>query len=134
MGLEYLKPMLDVGSPRVFNCNVLTHRIQEKEPGAGYFFRNKPLNNMVLIKDTPPDEGPRSQAPPIGTKLYFPFNENDIYEGGRTIFVHEKNLERALVNQFGEGALRKDALVDDLRILQILDHLPSLDPFLLKDV
>ncbi len=134
MGLEYLKPMLDVGSPRVFNCNIMTHRIQQKEPGSETFFRNKALNNLVLIKDAVPDDGTRSNAPPIGTKLYFPFNENEIYEGGRTIFAHDKHVEKALINQFGEGALKKDALAEDLRIIQILDHLPSLDPFLLKDV
>jgi hypothetical protein len=27
MAKEYYKPMLDVGSPRVFNCNVITRRI-----------------------------------------------------------------------------------------------------------
>lgn len=134
MGLEYLKPMLDVGSPRVFNCNVMTHRLLAKDPAAELFFRNRPLNNLVLIKDTVPDDGSRTGAPPIGTKLYFPFNENEIYEGGRTIFVHDKSMEAALINQFGEGALKKEALADDIRIMRILDHLPSLDPFLLKDV
>jgi len=134
MGLEYLKPMLDVGSPRVFNCNIMTHRIQAQEPGAEMFFRNKVLNNLVLIKDTVPDDGSRSSAPPIGTKLYFPFNENEIYEGGRTIFVHDKHVQQVLLNQFGEGALKKEALIEDMRILHIMDRLPSLDPFLLKDV
>jgi len=134
MASEYLKPMLDVGSPRVLNCNVMTRQILATDPAAPTFFRNKPMNKLVLIKDAVPESESRGAVSPIGTKLYFPFNENDIYEGGRTIFAHDKGLERALADSFGEGALKPDALKEDLRILGLLDHLPSLDPFLMKDV
>ena len=49
MANEYLKPMLDVGSPRVLNCNVMTRRILAKDPAAQTFFRCKPLNNLVIV-------------------------------------------------------------------------------------
>lgn len=133
MTTEYLKPMLDVGSPRVFNCNVITRQILSADSNAPIFFRNKPMNRLVLIKDAVPEGESRANTSSIGTKLYFPFNENDIYEGGRTIFIHDKYVERALVDNFGEGALKQDALVKDMRILTILDRLPSLDPFLMRD-
>lgn len=130
MAQEYLKPMLDVGSPRVLNCNIMTRRILAKDPTAKTFFSCKPLNNLVLIKDT----DPQARSAAIGTKLYLPFNENEIYEGGRTIFVHDRGADKALVNILGEGALPKELLEKDMKILRILDRLPSLDPFLLKDV
>ena len=132
MAQEYLKPMLDVGSPRVLNCNVITRRIVTKDPAALVFFRCKPLNNLVLIKDT--DTQARSLKSSIGTKIYLPFNENDIYDGGRTIFVHDPHVEQALIDTFGQGALPKESLDEDMRVMRILDKLPSLDPFLLKDV
>ncbi len=122
--------MLDVGSPRVLNCNYITRKILAEDPNAKLFFRCRPLNNLVLIKDT----DPQSRSAAIGTKLYFPFNENEIYEGGRTIFVHNKYLEQGLIDNFGEGDLPKASLDLDMRVLKILDKLPSLDPFLLKDV
>src|ERR1700733_3900813 len=103
MATEYNKPMLDVGSPRVFNCNVLTRRILAKDPTVAPFFRNKRLNNLILIKDTIPENDRRNRKSAIGTKLYFPFNENEIYEGGRTIFAHDKHLEQALIEAFGQG-------------------------------
>ncbi len=130
MAKEYLKPMLDVGSPRVLNCNIITRKILAEHPDAQLFFKCRPLNNLVLIKDT----DPQSRGAAIGTKLYFPFNENDIYEGGRTIFVHNKYLEQGLIDHFGEGDLPPASLDQDMRVLRILDKLPSLDPFLLKDV
>jgi len=135
MAVKYLKPMLDAGSSRVFNCNALTRRLLEKDANAKRFFGTVQLNSVVLIKDAVPEEerkGPR--CPPVGTKLYFPFNENDIYEGGRTIFLHDPHLPQAIVDNFGQNALSKDVLAQDLRILETLDSLPSLDPFLMKDV
>jgi len=122
--------MLDVGSPRVLNCNVMTKRVLAKDPNAKLFFFCRPLNNMVLIKDT----DPQSYSAGIGTKLYLPFNENDIYEGGRTVFLHDKYVEQALIENFGEDALPKELLDGDMRIMRVLNKLPSLDPFLLKDV
>ncbi|MDE2030361.1 MAG: hypothetical protein KGI97_07345 [Alphaproteobacteria bacterium] len=131
MANEYLKPMLDVGSPRVLNCNVITRRILAENPEAKTFFTCKPLNDTVLIKDTDPSSHAGNS---IGTKLYLPFNENEIYEGGRTIFISNKHIEEALLEHFGNGALPQDSLNRDMRIMRILDKLPSLDPFLLKDV
>jgi hypothetical protein len=134
MVAEYFKPMLDVGSPRVFNVNVMSRRILAKDASIPSFFRNKPFNNFVLIKDTMPEDMRHTAISPIGTKLYIPFNETNIYEGGRTIFVNDRQLEPALIEHFGEGAISRDSLALDMRILKVLDRLPSLDPFLLKDV
>jgi len=108
----------------------MTKNILAKDPVAQTFFRCKPLNNLVLIKDT----DPQSRDSSIGTKIYVPFNENDIYEGGRTVFVHDRNVRQALVDNFGQGALPKEILDMDMKILRILDRLPSMDPFLLKDI
>lgn len=131
---KYLKPMLDVGSPRVFNCNEMTRRVLAQNENARPFFRSKPLNTIVLIKDTVPEADRQPGRPLVGTKLYFPFNDANIYEGGRTIFLHDRHVQPAILGQYGEGAITKDQLEDDLKIMSILDRLPSLDPFLLKDV
>jgi hypothetical protein len=131
---KYLKPMLDPGSPRVFNCNEMTRKIQTANPGAKTFFRSKPLNTVVLIKDTVPEPERRANMPPVGTKIYFPFNEENIYEGGRTIFLHNQHLEPSIMDHYGEGALTREELDADMSILSILGKLPSLDPFLMKDV
>ncbi len=131
---KYLKPMLDAGSPRVFNCNEMTRRILEKTPDAPAFFRNKRLNNIVLIKDTVPENERNIDDKTVGTKLYFPFNETNIYEGGRTIYFHAPNVDKAITDYCGEGAITRESLSDDMRLILILDRLPSLDPFLMKDV
>lgn len=134
MVAEYSKPMLEIGAPRVLNVYELTRRILAKDSAAAPFFRNRVLNNMVIIKDMLPEELRSKTISSIGTKLYFPFNENDLYQGGRTIYVNDRHLKAALIETFGQGAITEDALAEDMRILNLLDRLPSLDPFLLKDV
>ncbi len=126
--------MLDTGSPRVFNCNEMSRRVLAQNPDAPPFFANKALNAIVLIKDTVPEEDRRAGAPSVGMKLYFPFNENEIYEGGRTIFYHAKGVEKAILDYCGESAVSRDALDRDLRIMSVLARIPSLDPFLMKDI
>lgn len=130
---KYLKPMLDVGSPRVFNCNEMTRRVLNATPEAQLFFQTKALNAIVLVKDAVPEGDRPPGSPSVGTKLYFPFNENNIYEGGRTIFLHERGIEAAIKDYCGEDAVADTGLGDDMRKMRLMDHLPSLDPFLLKD-
>lgn len=126
--------MLDAGSPRVYNCNEMTRRVTAQHPeNTPAFFRTKALNNIVVIKDTVPESERRLLGSSVGTKLYFPFNEQDIYEGGRTIFLHGKGIDRAIEDYCGEGAITKESLAADLAILNVLNQLPSLDPFLMKD-
>lgn len=134
MANKYLKPMLDTGSPRVFNCNEMSRRVLAANPEASLFFRNKGLNQIVLIKDAVPENERVPGMVAVGMKLYFPFNQNDIYEGGRTIFLHSKGVEGAITDYCGEGAVTPEALSHDMKILSILGHIPSLDPFLMKDV
>lgn len=131
---KYLKPMLDTGSPRVFNCNELTRKLLAGDPEGKTFFKNKRLNNIVLIKDTVPENERSIDDKTVGTKLYFPFNETNIYEGGRTIYFHASNVDKAITEYCGEGAITRESLSDDMRLILILDRLPSLDPFLMKDV
>jgi hypothetical protein len=112
----------------------MTRRIQKKDPEAKLFFRNQKLNAILLIKDTVPEQDRRPGMPFVGTKLYFPFNEENIYEGGRTLFLHEKAAEKAIIDHFGESAFDKALFEEDVRIMRLLDSLPSLDPFLMKDI
>ena len=72
--------------------------------------------------------------PSVGTKLYIPFNEADFYEGGRTLFLHDKGIKNTMLAHYGESALDSVLLEEDFKMMRVLGGLPSLDPFLMKDV
>ncbi|HZT51280.1 MAG TPA: hypothetical protein VFA22_05075 [Stellaceae bacterium] len=129
--------MIDAGSARVFDCNGITRKLlEEGAAGEGLFFRHPRLNHVVVIKHSVlPSERRSRRDPPVGTKLYFPFNQREPADGGSTIFLHDRRLEDALNDQCGVNRLAdKEAFEEDLRLLRLLGRLPTLDPFLLRDV
>jgi hypothetical protein len=133
---HYLKPMLNAGSSRVFNCNDRALKLIADGTADPYFFRMPRIHGVVLIKEALL-QGSRSEkgGRVVGTKVYFPYNHADVYEGGRSVFYHEARLLEILNELLGlSGKTLGDAdLQYDMKILSILDGLPSLDPFLMRD-
>jgi len=134
---QYLKPMLDSGSSRVFNCNDRARDLVKAKAETPFFFRVPRMHGLVLIKEVTIASAARRSAgvPLIGTKLYLPYNQDDVYEGGRSIFYHDPKMLNTLNELFGlRGAnVAQSDLEHDLKILGILDRLPSLDGFLMRD-
>ena len=69
---------------------------------------------------------PRSTA----TKIITPFDENDLRAGGRSLFVEQRGYREALRQM---GSYRDEKLERDFNVLRLLDAVPSLDPFLLRE-
>ena len=136
-GTSYLRPMLNAGSSRVFNCNDVARTLKSGQgEHNSYFFKTPALHHLVVVKEVLRYDDPRHpKGFPIACKLYVPYNAADIYEGGRSILFHSPNLPQVLHEQFGVDRSTASAagLDHDLRIFQILDELPSLDGFLMRD-
>jgi hypothetical protein len=138
---SYLRYTLDSGSARIFNCLGITQAILA-EPQNGVtsrlFFENRPLNFTVFIKDLNPNyrrDDENSDEKPIGTKLYIPFDMNNIYAGGKSIFASERGFRNAVAELIGTGGhVQPDAIARDLRLIEMLDSMPALDPFLVRDM
>jgi len=47
----YVRPELDIGSSRVFNCNDIAQKLQKKKVEDKFFFKNVSMNTVVLIKE-----------------------------------------------------------------------------------
>ena len=70
---------------------------------------------------------------PLDTAVYIPDDEKNKYGGGFAIYLRQRGFLNLLQNHVGIGLdLASDASVHDLRVLTMIDRLPSLDPFLLK--
>jgi len=133
---SYLKPMLDSGSSRVFNCNDRARKLEKEKAAEPYFFKMVKMHGLVLIKEPVLDAGRRTASDSIvGTKIYIPYNQADVYEGGRSIFYDDPRLISVLNEMFGlKGVTAEQAdFSHDMKVLGILDSLPSLDGFLMRD-
>lgn len=129
--------MLDSGSSRVFNCNDCARRLLKDEAANTHFFKLQRMHGLVIIKEPAVHTAkfPTADDRVIATKLYIPYNQNDVYEGGRSIFFHEPRLLDVLNELFGLHGNDPDEadLHHDIKILGVLDRLPSLDGFLMRD-
>ncbi len=64
----------------------------------------------------------------VATKLVLPIDGSDLRVGGRYIFVDQVGFDGMLEQSLGVGPSHPDR-----RILSLIDELPSLDPFLLRE-
>lgn len=70
----------------------------------------------------------------IATVVYLPFDAADIGAGGASFELGGRGRGRALLDLLGfDQAADSPAVRGDLRLLELIEDLPSLDPFLLRD-
>jgi hypothetical protein len=117
---------------RVLNlCAIAAKCSADPEYAEKPFFATPMLNNCVIIKHAVrPHERDDFLSPPyIATKVILPFDRENLGLGGRSIFVNQRGWSQSLRDMSGD---HKD-FNRDAELLEALDELPSLDPFLLRE-
>ena len=139
---SYLYPTLEAGSSRVFNICSHTRKLQESsgipadEANGQFFFSTFDLNKAVIVKE--PRAGKKidiyNYEQPVGTKIFFPYDCDQIYKGGKSLFTDDRNFYVILREHAGFNTEdHPDATAADLALISVLQAIPSLDPFLVKD-
>ncbi|BBF81532.1 hypothetical protein [Asticcacaulis excentricus] len=104
----------------------------EKDYTAKPFFRDRQLNRAILIKHTlrTNERDLFSRTRRTATKIVMPFDAEDLRLGGRSVMVNQVGFEAFCRTQFGIGDVNSHM---DVQVLRLLDDLPSLDPFLVRE-
>ena len=96
-------------------------------------FTSQYLNNAIIIKHRlRSDEVDLFSTPrAIGTKVIIPFERADLRSGGKSLMVGQRGYENMLreVCHYCEN----QDVTRDTKVLELLDHVPSLDPFLVRE-
>jgi hypothetical protein len=129
-----LTALSNASTARVLNLHAISNT-HEENPGFGTnpLFSSPALNCAIILKhrlradEVDLMEGSRC----IGTKVIFPFERADLRSGGRSLLVGQKGYED-LLREAGHYGERFD-FEHDLKVLRLLDQVPSLDPFLLRE-
>jgi hypothetical protein len=95
------------------------------------FFKNRVLNAAIIIKHRlrADDQFLFGDFRASATKILIPFERSDLTLGGRSFFVGQ----RGWIELLNEACNSPPDLAHDLEILRLLDGLPSLDPFLVRE-
>jgi len=94
-------------------------------------FRNRVLNSALLVKHRLRNDDIFlfDEARPTATKIIIPFDRTDLGLGGQSFFVGQ----RGWLDLLREACNDHSDMARDLQTLRLIDSLPSLDPFLLRE-
>jgi hypothetical protein len=118
---------------RVLNLNSIDQKaLRASDKLHTPFFQDRLLNCAIITKHRPrPDEIEYfHENVPVATKIIFPLDNLDLRVGGRSVFVNQIGYLNAMCDFLGKDQLLLDA---DLTVLELLNELPSLDPFLVRE-
>ena len=129
-----LSKLINAGRSTAFNVMEIGRTIPADDP-VGKLFRNKILNNSMFFKIMERSAGQYNRVSTVQTLLYFPYNLDNVHEGGDSILFDDPAFNKALQNKTGADSRNEESQVDyvmDLEILEMIYSLPTLDPFLLR--
>jgi hypothetical protein len=120
-------------SARVLDLHSLAlDAADDPEHATRPMFTHPVLNRTIIVKHHPrPGEFEHGDDPgAIVTKIIFPFDPGDLDLGGQFLLVGDPDLSALLERHLD---YRDSDPARDLAVLQLLDRLPTLDPFLLHE-
>ena len=117
---------------RVLNLLAITERLEAAggEPEAPFFVSPMLARSLILKHRLRPDETFLFDDARINaTKIIIPFERNDLGLGAQSVFVGQ----RGWIDQLRMACDGAQGFSNDIVLLQVVDELPSLDPFLLRE-
>ena len=118
---------------RVLNLRkVFLEASEDPTYGKQPFFQNPVLNRSLILKHRLRGNERDDFTTPrtVATKLVIPIDITDLRVGAHYVFVGQKNFENMLSGSIDKYDLN---LNKDLETLAILDTIPTLDPFILRE-
>lgn len=138
-----LEQILYGGSSVSMNLIAITRDIPEEQR----MFKAQGLNNAILFKypsfNGLDDDGCEPMGEdeidtegggrPVETGIYVPHNVKSPESGGIAVYLRGHNSEALLEEQFGiKNGPAENGIIGDMKMLSMIDEVPSLDAFLLK--
>ncbi|MBL6854453.1 MAG: hypothetical protein ISS15_09890 [Alphaproteobacteria bacterium] len=118
---------------RVLNLAMIAAaNASNEEHRASPLFVSPAINSCILLKHRvrTDDAYVLGDNRSVATKIIIPFDLADLKAGGRSFFVGQKGF-RDILQEVGQ--YRETGMDHDLEVLRLIDRVPSLDPFLLRE-
>jgi hypothetical protein len=123
---------------RVLNllaANTPNPEVEGPQPPRLRFFANPVLNRSIMVKHNVRSNELHLFAAPlrVATKVIVPLDQANPNLGARTFYVGERHFESHLVQATGVDVRPGKPLPPDVSKLKLMDTLPSLDAFLVRE-
>jgi hypothetical protein len=131
--VRFLQTLGGASTSRVLNLgNIARASRDDPDYTARPMFRSPVVNTAFLLKHhMRPDETYLfSAVRAVATKIIIPFDLDDLRAGGRSILIEQRGFVDSLR---AAGHYNSENLERDLIVLKLMNCLPSLDPFLLRE-
>ena len=131
--IHFLCSLDGASTSRVFNLRHIARiNAQDPEHGAKPLFLSPVINTAFILKQRiRADESYLFGATrSTGTKIIVPVDHQDLRAGGRSIYIDQRGFLEALRDA---GHYNDSRLERDVAVLNLLNAIPSLDPFLLRE-
>jgi hypothetical protein len=131
-GLPSLRSVVaTASSARVLDLHALAaENLDDPDYAERPMFIHPVLNRSIIVKHNVSETDRLTSGRLEATKVIFPFDQLDLRLGGQLLFVEERDF----IGLFNRHLDYTDRSLDrDLRVLRILDKLPTLDPFLVRE-
>jgi hypothetical protein len=133
-GLRSLSSIIaTASSARVLDLHSLAVQdVDDPDYAEHPMFIHPVLNRAIILKHNP-RPGEADRLPPgrfNATKVIFPFDPTDLDLGGQWLFVGQRNFGAVLARHLDYTELSMER---DVAVLKVLDRLPTLDPFLIRE-
>ena len=131
--VRFLHALGGASTSRVLNLGQVA-RLSAEDPdyAARPMFRSPVVNTAFLLKHRMRADETYlfSSVRAVATKIIIPFDLKDLRAGGRSIFVEQRGFVDTLR---ACGPYSDENLDRDLVVLRLMNSIPSLDPFLLRE-
>ena len=131
--VRFLSALGGASTSRVLNLyRIGAVNAEDPEYQQKPLFLSPAINRSFLLKHrTRSDESYLFAAPrAVATKILIPFDIADLRAGGRSLFVDQRGYSDILREA---GNYSGEKLERDMLVLRLLNAVPSLDPFLLRE-
>lgn len=134
MARSQLRNIIDSGRSIALDCYAIGKSIGDDEQ-VGRLFKTDVMNKTVVFKRFEGNDAGAEGPVRIDTTVYFPYDFEEVYDGGESVSFSEKSFQKKLAFKISNGAATREMMMriaEDLRILHMLGSLHSLDPFILR--
>ncbi len=131
--VRYLNALGNASTSRVLNLMAIAKEHSEEEDyRARPLFQSPIINAAIILKHrVRADESYLFlSSRSVATKVIVPFDRRDLRLGGRSFFFEQRGYQEAMqqIGNYRDGTMDRD-----LDVLKLVNSVPSLDPFLLRE-